>query len=336
MFELIVEGPEPRQRLRHSLTANQSYVVGRDTDVDLIVPWDAAISRRHVLLTPADGRVHVERLAEASNSVCHAGQVVESCELRGGDQFVLGVTTFHLIRLGSEPSDLAGPPLQEMTFDAQTMRQIHFRDADRQMEVLMHLPEVIGGASTDDDLFFRLTNLLLAGVSHAEGVAIVRLIAGEKVELAHWTRRRETAGEFRPSSRLVTEAIKRQCSVLHLWPTATQPNTEYTAAAELDWAFCTPVLDGPQATWGLYVAGKQGRPLTNGGVPAVETAHLQGDVKFTELVAEIISSVRRLNWLERQQAGLRQFFAPTILSALGNELNTETLAPWRTLSVGWT
>lgn len=155
-----------------------------------------------------------------------------------------------------------------------------------------------------------MTNLLLAGVSHADAVAIVRLGAGDKVELAHWTRRRETAGEFRPSSRLVAESLKRRYSVLHLWPTATQTNPEYTAAAELDWAYCTPVPDGPQATWGLYVAGKQGRTLTNGSTPELETAHLQADVKFTELVAEIISSVRRLNWLERQQAGLRQFFAP--------------------------
>lgn len=327
MFELITEGPAPQQRWQHALVVGRTYVLGRGSESDLVVPWDAAISRRHVTLAPLDGRVRVERLAETANPLFHAGEVVEQCDLRSGDQFVLGSTVFHLVRPGSEPSVVAELPLQEVTFDAQTIRQIRFRDADRQMEVLMHLPEVIGGARTDDDLFFRLTNLLLAGVSHADAVAIVRLSAGDKVELAHWTRRRETAGEFHPSSRLVAEAIKRRYSVLHLWPTATQSNPEYTAAAELDWAFCTPVPDGPQATWGLYIAGKQGQPLTNGGTSAVETAHLQADVKFTELVAEIISSVRRLNWLERQQAGLRQFFAPTILSALGNELNTETLAP---------
>ncbi|HLQ43559.1 MAG TPA: adenylate/guanylate cyclase domain-containing protein, partial [Planctomycetaceae bacterium] len=111
------------------------------------------------------------------------------------------------------------------------------------------------------------------------------------------------------------------------WQAAPQLSSEYTAAAELDWAFCTPVLDGPQATWGMYVAGKQGQPLANGDTRVVETAHLKADVKFTELVAEIISSVRRLNLLERQQAVLRQFFAPTILSAFGHELNTEALAP---------
>lgn len=326
-FELLAEGPEPRQRLKQVLTSGRSYVLGRGVEADVIVSWDAAISRRHVSLTPSNGSVRIERLTEASNPLCHAGESVEKCELRSGDQFVLGTTVFHVARPGADPSASAELPLQEVTFDAQTLRQIRFRDADRQMEVLTHLPEVIGGARTDEDLFFRLTNLLLAGVSHADAVAIVRLASGDTVELVHWTRRRETAGEFRPSSRLVAESLKRRYSVLHLWPTVTQPNPEYTAAAELDWAYCTPVPDGPHATWGLYVAGKQGQSLINGGAPAVETVHLQADVKFTELVAEIISSVRRLNWLERQQAGLRQFFAPTILSALGNELNTETLAP---------
>ena len=326
-FELIAEGADSRQRLKHVLAAGRTYVLGRGAESDVVIAWDAAISRRHVTLTAINGTVRVERLAGAANPLCHGGETVEHCDLRNGDQFVLGGTVFYLTRPGFESSALGVAPLQEMTFDAQTIRQIRFRDADRQMEVLMHLPEVIGGARTDDDLFFRLTNLLLAGVSQAEAVAIVRLGAGDKIELPHWTRRRETAGEFRPSSRLVTEAIKRRYSVLHLWPAVTQSNPEYTAAAELDWAYCTPVPDGPQATWGLYVAGKQGSSLTSSGAPALETAHLQADVKFTELVAEIISSVRRLNWLERQQAGLRQFFAPTILSALGNELNTETLAP---------
>ena len=327
MFELTAEGSDPQQRWKHALADGRSYVLGRESACDLVVSWDAAISRRHIRITATDGRVQVERLADATNPVCYAGEIVAHCELRSGDQFVLGSTVFHLNRPGSEPSAAGELPLQEVAFDAQTIRQIRFRDADRQMEVLMHLPEVISGARSDDDLFFRLTSLLLSGVSQAEAVGVVRLLNGEQVELANWTRRRETAGEFRPSSRLVTEALKRRCSVLHLWPTTSPQNPEYTAAAELDWAFCTPVTDGPRATWGLYVAGKQTRPLTNSNATETETAHLQADVKFTELVAEIISSVRRLNWLERQQAGLRQFFAPTILTALGNELNTEVLAP---------
>jgi len=58
-----------------------------------------------------------------------------------------------------------------------------------------------------------------------------------------------------------------------------------------------------------------------------DATDLQADVKFTELLAEVIGAVRRVNQLERQQAGLRQFFAPAILSALGDDLNTELLEP---------
>ena len=59
-FELLAEGPEPRQRLKHALTSGQSYVLGRGTEADLIVPWDSAISRRHVTLTSFNGRVRIE------------------------------------------------------------------------------------------------------------------------------------------------------------------------------------------------------------------------------------------------------------------------------------
>lgn len=327
MFELIAENPESKPRWKRTLVEGQRLILGRSEEADLSAPWDPAISRRHVTVTANNGRTHVERVAEATNPLCFGGEIVERCELSHGEQFVLGSTIFRVTRQVLESPSAVAAPMQEMTFDAHTLQQVRFRDAERQMEVLMHLPDVINGARTDDDLFYRLSNLLLAGVSHADVIAIVKTSSGGNVDLAHWNRRRETAGEFRPSTRLVEESFRRRQSVLHLWPAASQLNSEYTAASELDWAFCTPVLDAPSATWGLYVAGKQGRPYSNGNTQVAETSHLQADVKFTELVAEIISSVRRLNWLERQQAGLRQFFAPTILSALGNELNTEILAP---------
>lgn len=327
MFELIAECSERKQRWQKVLVAGQTYVLGRDLGVELSVPWDQALSRRHVSVTANHKFVRVERLDPATNPLCFCGEVVEHCELQSGEQFVIGDTIFHVTRKGSESLGAVEAPFQEVTFDAQTLRQVRFRDADRQIEVLTSLPDLIWGSRNDEELFYRLTNVLLAGVTHADVVAIVRNNGDDKAELLHWTRRRETAGEFRPSSRLVAESLKRQNSVLHLWHSAPQLNSEYTAAAELDWAYFTPVLDSPKPTWGLYVAGTQAQPLSSGDSQPVETAHLQADVKFTELVAEIISSVRRLNFLERQQAGLRQFFAPTILAALGNELNTETLAP---------
>lgn len=327
MFELIAEGSDPKQRWRAALTEGRSYLLGRSVDADLPVLWDHAISRQHATITVVNNHVRVERLAHAANPLCLDGEAVDGCDFAGGGQFVIGTTVFQIVKRELENSASRESPLQEVTFDAQTLRQVRFRDADRQMEVLTSLPEVIWGSRNDDELFYRLVNVLLAGVTHADVVAIVRMTPSEQVDLAHWNRRRETAGEFRPSVRLVAEALRRRHSVLHVWHAAPQTNADYTAASDFDWAFCTPVLDGPQAKWGLYVAGALTRPLVAEPTQVVETAHLEADVKFAELVSEIISSVRRLNFLERQQAGLRQFFAPTILSALGNELNTETLAP---------
>jgi adenylate cyclase len=54
---------------------------------------------------------------------------------------------------------------------------------------------------------------------------------------------------------------------------------------------------------------------------------LEADVKFAELVAEIVGSIRKLKHLERQQAGLRQFLPPAILAAIGSDSDPALLAP---------
>jgi adenylate cyclase len=326
-LQLIAESSDASQRTQHTLAVGTTAVLGRDVSADIVISWDAAISRRHAVITTRSDRVVVERLPDATNPLFFQGRSVARCELRKGDHFVIGGTLFRISAAGSSPSNSADIPLQEMTFDAQTLQHVRFRDAERQLNVLMRLPEVISGASSDQDLFDHLADLLLAGVPQADVVGIVRLGEREGVELLHGIRRRETAGEFRPSTRLVTDAIQRRSSVLHLWRSSATTNTDYTAASEIDWAFCSPVPDGRQGIWGLYVGGQHRTSAGSASAPEAEFAHLQADVKFVELVAEIISSVRRLNWLERQQAGLRQFFAPTILKAIGNELNTEVLAP---------
>jgi adenylate cyclase len=57
---------------------------------------------------------------------------------------------------------------------------------------------------------------------------------------------------------------------------------------------------------------------------------LRAEVKFTELVAALLSSLRQVRLLQRQQAVLGQFFSPAVLSALGNEDAASLLAPCET------
>lgn len=329
MLDLIIEGPEPQQRERVSLTLGQTYVLGRDRGSEIPISWDPYISRRHVRLSLSDRRVSVRKIDGASGPVFVAGREVEACELGPGEHFVLGQTRFILApQPHSDPSPGSGRTIEEVAFTREALELVQYRDPDRRVEVLSHLPEVIWGARNDTELYVRLVNLLLAGITQADAAGLVAAEGDGSVTVLHWDRRRETAGAFQPSKRLVIEAIlRRRQSVMHVWE-STGHEPEFTATQEFDWAFCTPISGPPGETRGLYLGGRFDQmPGTLQGQPSSDGSHLQADVKFAELVAEIVGSVRKLNHLERQQAGLRQFLPPAVLAAIGNESDLALLAP---------
>jgi adenylate cyclase len=323
-FELSIVPPKGEPR-RQTLLVGRDYVVGRGERTDMRIDGDPAVSREHARLRVRDGAVDVERHAAASNPLFHEGSEVERCTLGDGESLVVGATLLRFARLDPSGSEDDASPVEEVAFDPQELRHVRFKNADDRIEVLSHLPDVIWGARTEGEFHQRLLNLILAGVAHADAAAIVAPDEhGEGIRTLHWERRRETAGDFRPSARLVREAVRtRKKTVLRIWESTPSArarglgNEDYTAVAEFDWAFCTPVFERPDRGWGLYVAGSLD------GLEAVDARNrsvlLHGDVKFTELVAQIINAVKRLGDLERQQAGLRQFFAPAVLSALADD-----------------
>lgn len=329
MLDLIIEGPEPRQRERVSLTQGEVYLLGRDHASDISISWDPYISRQHVRLSLAGRRVSVQKIDGAIGPMFVAGREVEACELGPGEHFVLGQTRFILsLQPHAEPPPGPGRTIEEVAFTREALELVQYRDPDRRVEVLSHLPEVIWGARSDIELYVRLVNLLLAGITQADAAGLVETEGDGTVTILHWDRRRETAGAFQPSKRLVLESIlRRRQSVLHVWESAVH-ETEFTATQEFDWAFCTPISGPPGETRGLYLGGRFDRmPGAPQGMLASDGSHLQADVKFAELVAEIVGSVRKLNHLERQQAGLRQFLPPAVLTAIGNDSDPALLAP---------
>lgn len=325
MLELVAQGLESNHRWRKTLESGQRYVIGRDADIPLSVPWDLQISRNHVQIDVHLDHLQLTRLESARNPLFFAGEAVGACRVEVGQHFVVGTTTFHV-----SPEIEAGVvavPFEEVAFKPQELRKIRYQDPENRIEVLTHLPEVISGARNDSELHYRLVNLLLKGVVHAEAVAIVITSSTDEVQMLHWDRRRETAGPFRPSRRLVTEALeRRRSSVLHIWEKDSGQPNDQTLMQEFDWAYCTPVPGLALEPAGLYVAGRMGKTFVP-GTTLSDALQLEADVKFTELVAEIIGAVVRAKRLERQKAGLRQFFAPPILAALGDELDTTLLEP---------
>jgi adenylate cyclase len=127
-------------------------------------------------------------------------------------------------------------------------------------------------------------------------------------------------GDFRPSRRLVLEALNRQRqTVLHAWAGADATLQAGTLQdSPFDWAFCTPVPGEACAGWGIYVTG---RAPADGALTLrgpLEYSDLGDDLKFTELVAAVLGSLRQVQALQRRQATLSQFFPPAVLRALAD------------------
>src|SRR5439155_4967550 len=100
-------------------------------------------------------------------------------------------------------------------------------------------------------------------------------------------------------------------------------------SANIDWAFCTPVLGEACRGWGIYVAGKFAAEVGSGTDP-FDKGDLREDLKFTELVASTLSSLRQAQFMQHKQAALRNFFAPPVLEAIMAEDPELVLAPRET------
>jgi adenylate cyclase len=330
MADLIAKGTQDQQRWRRSLPEGRTVLLGRIAG-EWSVPWDEQISRRHAQLTWSGGRLHVCRMPTARNPIFVGGEPVEEADLRPGDSFVSGETTFTLTDEKPEVESNTPSPMEEQAFGPQDLQQVTYRDADRRLDILSRLPELIAGATSDAELFIRLGNMLLAGIPQAEVVAVVSAEprAAPPIEVLYWDQRTPFGGSFRPSQRLILRAIQRQESVLHVQGAGGDLGASLTVSDAFDWAFCTPVRGESTSGWGLYVAGRfDGHGPDRPG--SAELGDLRAEVKFTELVAALLRSLRQVRSLQRQQAVLGQFFSPAVLNALGNEDAASLLAPCET------
>jgi len=337
MADLVAQGIKPDQRWRRSLPEDQPLVLGREAGM-WAADWESFLSRRHARLTWRAGQLEVERLPEARNPIFVKGAEAATFTVRPGEYFVIGETTFTVAEEAVTQVADANSPMAEQTFSAQELRQLRFHDAPRRLDVLSRLPDVISGAADDVELVVRLVNMLLAGIPGAEVTALVAVEPSggggdAQVNVLQWDRRLATGSGFQPSRRLVLEAVQRQQkTVLHLWGRAGDTNSQaYTLTADnLDWAFCTPVRGEACRGWGIYVAGRFSSEHGTVATEQWETTELRDDLKFTELVAAVLSALRQVQMLQRRQASLSRFFSPAVLRTLNENPSEGSLKPQET------
>lgn len=325
MPKLVARGPEDEE-LRFRLRADREVLLGRRPDAtqagdSWAVTWESKLSRNHARLTWRQGRLQVERLEAAKNPVFFEGAEQDSFLMEVGEHFVIGSTSFSLSEDRASVAHEDPTPLDIVGYTVAELRETRYQDAHQRLEVLAGLPEVIRGVANDEELFSRLVVLLFEGIASAQAAAIVSLAGDEKVDVFFWDSRTPAKTELKPSRRLIVDAVKhRKQSVRSLWSESAGESPDYTIAEALDWAFCTPVPGTACAGWGLYVAGKSG----DAGVD------LRPDIKFTELVADLLGAMRDFQSLQHQQVTLGRFFSPVTLPMLSSPEGEKALEPRQT------
>lgn len=322
MPDLIAQGPHAHQRWRRRLPPGQTLVIGRDAP-PWSTPWDEHISRRHCEITYKQGKLVVSKLASARNPVFFRGKPNDHFTVAAGENFVIGGTMFTLAEDRALVTLDLPRPVTEQTFTADFLRRVQYRHADRRIEALSRLPEIIGSSASDQELFVRLVNVLLTGLDRAQAAALVAVRGQEEIEVLAWDRRTIDLSDFAPSERLIRQAIETGESVVHVWDLQRDPN--FTTVANVDWACATPLRGSACQGWALYVAGRSQTGETSSNVTSPDD--LRDEVKFMELTAATLSSLRDVRMLERQSAGLAQFFSPVVLEALAGQNPEEVLAP---------
>lgn len=216
-------------------------------------------------------------------------------------------------------------PVEEHSYHDNDLRKVSFGDTERQMEVLSNLPQAISASKTDVDLALMLCGMLLEAIPPAVAVAVAMFDDPDVVEM----RRQDTPdaeipkpkvmrvqtrddfeGRFTPSRRLLRKALRRGESVMHI--VGELEGSQFTMASSLGWAFCAPVNAESCVGWCLYVSGLGGRD----GNDFVTEDSLKGDLRFTQLVAQLIGSIHTVRMLQEHKTQLAAFFSPKVIANL--------------------
>lgn len=336
MPDLVAQAEDGRGRWRRPLQRGASVLLGRQ-QCQWSVPWDSQISRRHAEVHWDGEKLRVTRLPSARNPVFYKGQAVEHCEVGAGQHFVIGRTTFTLTGSQVDATLQLPDPTREQLFSRQKLAEIRFRDAERRLAIVTELPAMIQDAATDQELFIRVLNVVFGGISQAASAAVVAVGSGSagagavqhpasEVRVLHWDRRLNQDADFQPSQRLIMSAVQKQQTVLHVWEGAESQLALTQMHKDHDWAFVTPLPPVGNQTLVLYVSGALQAQHHSDSADSV-AGSLQEDVKYAELVANILGSLLSLRHLQIRQASLRSFFSPVVLDALQDTTPEELFRP---------
>ena len=337
--ELQAFGTDDGQSAVLELVTSEVQRLGRSPQNDWVVNWDRLISREHADLKWDEGQLEIRCLEKATNPVVIDGESYRELKIDIGSEFLIGATKFRLVESAEpeDPSRLAmsddEPVAGLQTYQSDELNEFEFSDPTRQMDMLARLPKIISGSTSDEELAGLLVDVLLETIPSGVATAVMRydgdvadtlvnpLASGfdpSRPVMMRVATRDDYEGRFKPSRRMISSALQASQSVLHIWD---GDEGNFTVSGSLDWAFCTPIKTDEPGGWCLYVSGQGSE---SSGV-LIDEDTLKGDLRFVELVAQFIGSIRHVRLLEEQKTQLSSFFSPRIMDSLldGNSTSLE-------------
>jgi adenylate cyclase len=326
MPNLVATGLDDQQYWRRELVEGEVIRIGRAPREGWAVPWDVLISREHADVELVAQGLRVRALETARNPIMYNEQMSTEFVAVPGDEFQIGRTVFQYH--DAESVNSASTTFIEHTYTKRELRAIGFKNSERCLETLCEIPRLISESMGDDQFATEIVELILDALPNVAAVAVIQFdpsadYDSPEPKLMRWNSRNDQVKRFQPSRRLMARVLQRRCSAIHLWEDNSQKVSGYTMSGDLDWAFCTPIPT-TQDRWCLYVSGKR----KFAGVSSIESpTDLIGELRFAELTANFIGSIRKVRWLERQQSQMRQFFSPAIVEMMVSTQAT-TLEPY--------
>lgn len=359
MFVLTIKSLRTPDSLRIKLVPSKTIRMGRGSRATLPVPWDQAISREHADITLHEETLEFACLPNARNPAVFDGKPVREMTFQEGDEFRVGSTSFlfereappaktvgsgsipHRIDTGSsfinfdavDDDDEESNLMERHSYGPGELKKYSFDRADERIELLTQLPRLIAQSVSDEDLAFSLAGFLLRAIPKATAVAVARFpldeLPSEDDNMAAFPRpsmlRIETRdtfdGTFRPSRRLIQRALKTHESVIQIWH-GSAGSANFTLSDGLGWAIVIPISGQSCEGWCLYISGAGSE-----GTMIVTKELLVGDLRYAELIAQFIGSIRQVRLLESQKTRMSAFFSPKIVDSLTKATSKSTLNP---------
>jgi adenylate cyclase len=356
----VIQG-DRLQVTRDPRARNPIFYRGKPRDQFVVVPGEHfvigqttfTLARRPGFTDPVESLL--ESAGNAGSSLRPGTPVVRTSANPSPDELTADLTDLQSLQGDMAPSPATD--VTEMAFAESALRQRSFHDTQARIELLARLPDLVAGSVSDEELFARVTDVLLRATPSASAVAIVRATIGDAankseasgasgyaMQILHYDVRNQESTSHDVSTKLVMATVRRRDSVLHLWDkhlhrgpeaslvgdAAASSPLDYTATENVDWAFCVPLRSDACRGWVLYVTGTRSRVVemnNRAGGSSTLVDRLSDDVKFAEVVGSLVSGIRQANHFQQRHAAMRRFFAPVVLDAIAGTDSESWLQP---------